>query len=110
ATYMRGVPLVQIPTTLLAMVDASVGGKTAVDVPAGKNLVGAFHPPAVVLADPELLATLPARQARAGLAEMMKHGVIASREHFAGVLDAARPLSSVAAEEPAGRAAEPLDA
>jgi len=77
ATYMRGIPVVQIPTTLLAMVDASVGGKTAVDTPAGKNTVGAFHPPAAVIIDPATLATLPARELRSGLAEVIKHGVIA---------------------------------
>ncbi len=77
ATYMRGIPVVQIPTTLLAMVDASVGGKTAVDTPAGKNTVGVFHPPAAVIIDPATLATLPARELRSGLAEVIKHGVIA---------------------------------
>ena len=76
ATYMRGVPVVQLPTTLLAMVDASVGGKTGVDTPAGKNLVGAFHPPAVVIADVSTLETLPERELRAGVAEMIKHAVI----------------------------------
>jgi 3-dehydroquinate synthase len=79
ATYMRGIPIVQIPTTLLAMVDASVGGKTAVDTPAGKNTVGAFHPPAAVIIDPATLASLPARELRSGLAEVIKHGVIADR-------------------------------
>jgi 3-dehydroquinate synthase len=82
ATYLRGVPVVQVPTTLLAMLDASVGGKTAVDTPAGKNLVGAFHPPAAVLIDPALLATLPAPDLAAGAAEALKHGVIASAAHF----------------------------
>jgi 3-dehydroquinate synthase len=77
ATYMRGLPLVQVPTTLLAMIDSSVGGKTGVDVPAGKNLVGAFHQPEVVLVDPDLLHTLPEAQLRAGLAEAVKHGAIA---------------------------------
>ena len=77
ATYMRGVPVMQIPTTLLAMVDASVGGKTAVDTPAGKNTVGAFHPPAAVVIDPTTLASLPSRELRSGLAEVIKHGVIA---------------------------------
>jgi 3-dehydroquinate synthase len=77
ATFMRGIPVVQIPTTLVAMVDASIGGKTAVDTPAGKNLVGAFHPPAAVLVDPQLLVTLPLREMRAGFAEIVKHGVIA---------------------------------
>jgi 3-dehydroquinate synthase len=82
ATYLRGVPFVQIPTTLLAMVDASVGGKVGVDTAAGKNLVGAFHPPALVLADPALLATLPDRVYREGLAEGVKHGVVADRAYF----------------------------
>lgn len=77
ATYMRGIPVVQVPTTLLAMVDASVGGKTAVDTPAGKNTVGAFHPPAAVVIDPATLASLPSRELRSGLAEVIKHGVIA---------------------------------
>jgi 3-dehydroquinate synthase len=77
ATYMRGIPVVQVPTTLLAMVDASVGGKTAVDTPAGKNTVGAFHPPAAVVIDPTTLASLPSRELRSGLAEVIKHGVIA---------------------------------
>ena len=80
ATYMRGVPYVQVPTTLLAMLDASVGGKTGVDTPQGKNLIGAFHPPVAVLADPLVLATLPDREYRAGLAEAVKHGLIADRE------------------------------
>jgi len=82
ATYLRGVPFVQVPTTLLAMVDASVGGKVGVDTAAGKNLVGAFHPPAVVIADPALLATLPDRVYREGLAEGVKHGVVADKEYF----------------------------
>ncbi|MGZ8397755.1 MAG: 3-dehydroquinate synthase, partial [Gemmatimonadales bacterium] len=82
ATYMRGVPYLQVPTTLLAMVDASVGGKTGVDTPQGKNLVGAFHPPAAVLADPHTLATLPHRDYRGGLAEAVKHGLVADREYF----------------------------
>jgi shikimate kinase/3-dehydroquinate synthase len=76
ASYMRGVRFVQAPTTLLAMVDASVGGKTGVDLPQGKNLVGAFKPPALVLIDPAVLATLPADEFRSGMAEMIKHGVI----------------------------------
>jgi 3-dehydroquinate synthase len=82
ATFMRGVPVVQLPTTLLAMIDASIGGKTGVDTPAGKNLVGAFHRPAVVIADPAALATLPARQLRAGLAEAIKHGIIADASYL----------------------------
>ncbi len=82
ATFMRGVPLVHAPTSLLAMLDASIGGKTGVDTPAGKNLVGAFHEPAAVVTDPSLLATLPVEQYRAGLAEALKHGVIADAAHF----------------------------
>ena len=82
ATYMRGVPFVQVPTTLLAMVDASVGGKTGVDAPSGKNLVGAFHDPRAVLIDPDVLATLPDDVLRSGLAEMIKHGVVADRSYF----------------------------
>ncbi|AHG90069.1 3-dehydroquinate synthase [Gemmatirosa kalamazoonensis] len=91
ATFMRGVPVVQVPTTLLAMVDASVGGKTAVDTPHGKNLVGAFHPPAAVVIDPLVLATLPRRELVAGLAEVVKHGVIADAAYFDAVR-AALPL------------------
>ena len=90
ATYMRGVPVVQLPTTLLAMVDSSVGGKTGVDTPAGKNLVGAFHPPAVVIADVATLETLPERELRAGIAEMIKHAVIADArqlDRVAALLD-----------------------
>jgi 3-dehydroquinate synthetase len=72
ATYMRGVPVVQVPTTLLAMVDAAIGGKTAVDTPHGKNLIGAFHQPARVVIDVSFLATLPARHRSNGLAEVLK--------------------------------------
>jgi 3-dehydroquinate synthase len=82
ATFMRGIPVVQVPTTLVAMVDASIGGKTAVDTPAGKNLVGSFHPPAAVIVDPQLLATLPLREMRAGIAEIVKHGVIADEAYL----------------------------
>ena len=82
ATFMRGCNWVCVPTTLLAMVDASIGGKTGFDLPEGKNLVGAFHPPQMVLADPEVLSTLPERELRAGLAEVVKHGVIADPELF----------------------------
>lgn len=82
ATFMRGIPVVQIPTTLLAMVDASVGGKTGVDTPAGKNLVGAFHPPAAVVVDPSSLSTLSSRQIRAGIAEVIKHGIISDSSYF----------------------------
>ncbi len=83
ATWMRGVRLVQIPTTLLAQVDASVGGKTAVNLPEGKNLVGAFHQPALVVADTNLLATLPPREVACGMAEVVKMGAICSPELFA---------------------------
>ncbi|MFC6839395.1 3-dehydroquinate synthase [Xanthomonas theicola] len=76
ACWMRGVDCVQLPTTLLAMVDSSVGGKTAVDIAQGKNLVGAFHPPRAVIADTATLTTLPARELRAGLAEVIKYGAI----------------------------------
>jgi 3-dehydroquinate synthase len=82
ATYMRGVPLVQVPTSLLAMIDASVGGKTGVDTPMGKNLVGAFHQPRAVVVDPDLLHTLPDAHLRAGLAEAVKHGAIADGEYL----------------------------
>ena len=77
ATYMRGVPWIQVPSTLLAMIDASIGGKTGVDVPAGKNLVGAFAQPRLVVVDPDLLRTLPPHELRNGLAEAVKHGAIA---------------------------------
>ena len=82
ASLLRGVPFVQCPTTLLAMVDASVGGKTGVNTRFGKNLVGAFHQPAIVLIDPDTLTTLPGRELRGGLAECVKHGVIRDAELF----------------------------
>ena len=86
ATYMRGVPVLQVPTTLLAMVDSSIGGKTGVDLPEGKNLVGAFWQPALVWADLEALNTLPDREWRTGMAEVIKYGLIADRR----ILDIAR--------------------
>lgn len=82
ATLHRGVPFVQVPTTLLAMSDSAVGGKTAVDTPAGKNLIGAFWQPEAVIVDPEVLGTLPARETRAGAAEVVKHGIIADAKLF----------------------------
>jgi 3-dehydroquinate synthase len=82
ATYLRGIPVVQVPTTLLAQVDSAVGGKVGVNHPMGKNLIGAFHPPAAVVVDPSLLSTLPRREFRAGLYEVVKYGVIANRKLF----------------------------
>jgi len=82
ATYLRGIPYVQVPTSLLAMIDSSVGGKTGVDTPAGKNLVGVFHQPRLVVADLDVLATLPVPHLTAGAAEAIKHGVIADAEYF----------------------------
>lgn len=82
ATYLRGVPFVQLPTTLLAQVDSSVGGKTAVDHPRGKNLIGAFYQPRMVLIDVKTLETLPARELRAGLAEVIKYGIAMDRSFF----------------------------
>jgi len=82
ACYMRGVAFIQVPTTLLAQVDSSVGGKTGVNHPKGKNLIGAFHQPKIVLIDTDTLSTLPDRELRAGLAEVIKHGAIADRAFF----------------------------
>ena len=83
ATWMRGVAVAQVPTSLLAMVDSSIGGKTAVDLPCGKNLAGAFHQPVAVVADPLLLRTLPAREFAQGLAEAVKYGCIRDADFFA---------------------------
>jgi 3-dehydroquinate synthase len=82
ATFMRGIPVVQIPTSLVAMIDSSVGGKTGIDLPGGKNLAGAFHPPRFVLIDPELAATLPPEERAQGLMEALKHGAILDRSYF----------------------------
>ncbi len=82
ATFMRGVPVAHVPTSLLAMVDAAVGGKTGVDIPAGKNLVGAFHQPSSVIIDPLVLRSLPITELRAGMAEVLKHGAILDATFF----------------------------
>ena len=85
ATYLRGLPLIQIPTTVVAMVDSSVGGKTGVDLPEGKNLVGAFYPPKAVLADLRWLQFLSPVEKRAGMAEVLKYGAIADSKLFASL-------------------------
>jgi 3-dehydroquinate synthase len=82
ASFMRGIPFVQVPTSLLAMVDSAVGGKTGINLPRGKNLVGAFHQPALVLADLQTLRTLPQREYISGLAEVIKYGMIADKNFF----------------------------
>src|SRR5438128_5476184 len=98
ATYLRGVPHVQVPTSLLAMIDSSIGGKTGVDVPAGKNLLGAFHQPRLVIADLDVLGTLPPVQLAAGMAEAVKHGAIADAAYFAFL---EREAAAVTARDPA---------
>ena len=95
ATWLRGIAVVQVPTTLLAMVDAAIGGKTGVNHPGGKNLIGAFHQPRLVLIDPAVLATLPVREFRAGMAEVIKYGVINDAPLF-GDLEAAAARDPVA--------------
>jgi len=90
ATWLRGVRFVQVPTSLLAMVDASIGGKTGVNHPQGKNLIGAFHQPRLVLIDPEVLKTLPAREFRAGMAEVIKYGIIWDADLFEQLEQASR--------------------
>src|SRR3984885_10693406 len=89
AVFMRGIPVIQVPTTLLAQVDAAVGGKTGVNLVSGKNLVGSFHQPLVVLIDPNVLRTLPEREYRAGLYEIIKCGVIRDAELFRVLADGA---------------------
>jgi 3-dehydroquinate synthase len=91
ATYLRGIAFVQVPTTLLAMVDSSVGGKTGVNLPEGKNLVGAFHQPKLVVADLDTLATLPAREFSAGMAEVIKYGAIRDAVLFKRVVNGVKP-------------------
>jgi 3-dehydroquinate synthase len=98
ATYMRGVPVVQLPTTLLAMIDACIGGKTGVNAAAGKNLIGAFWAPRVVVVDPEVLASLPLPQLRSGLAEAVKHGAIADAEYLSTIGGRAEALEAVESE------------
>jgi len=94
STWLRGINFIQIPTSLLAMVDASVGGKTGVNHPQGKNLIGAFYQPKLVLIDPTVLKTLPEREFRAGMAEVIKYGVIWDKELF-DCLELAQSLESM---------------
>jgi len=101
ACFMRGVPYVQVPTTLLAQVDSSVGGKTAINHPLGKNLIGAFHQPLRVVCDLDALATLPARELRAGLSEVVKYGPIADWAFFEWI---ERHADALLAQEPAALA------
>jgi 3-dehydroquinate synthase len=104
ATWLRGITVVQVPTTLLAMVDAAIGGKTGVNHPGGKNLIGAFHQPTLVLIDPSTLATLPEREFRAGMAEVIKYGVIGDAELFADLESAAHrdPRAGLASQQAVG--------
>lgn len=92
ACWMRGIDCVQLPTTLLAMVDSSVGGKTAVDIPQGKNLVGAFHPPAAVIVDPLAIRSLRSAHVRGGLMEAVKHGLVADAAYYDWIAESTRAL------------------
>ena len=104
ATWLRGIAVVQVPTTLLAMVDAAIGGKTGVNHPGGKNLIGAFHQPKLVLIDPQVLATLPEREFRAGMAEVIKYAVIGDDQLFNELEEAAMldPQGALASREAIG--------
>jgi 3-dehydroquinate synthase len=106
ATWLRGIAVVQVPTTLLAMVDAAIGGKTGVNHPGGKNLIGAFHQPRLVLIDPTTLTTLPPREFRAGMAEVIKYGVIGDAELFDELATAAQrdPAGGLASQDAVGAA------
>ncbi|HET9467486.1 MAG TPA: 3-dehydroquinate synthase family protein, partial [Vicinamibacterales bacterium] len=97
ATYLRGIKLIQIPTTLLAQVDSAIGGKVGVNHPLGKNLIGAFHQPSLVVIDPALLETLPRREFRAGLYEVIKYGMTSSRDLFDRI---DRELDAIFARKP----------
>ncbi len=103
ATFLRGIGLVQVPTTLLAQVDASIGGKVGVNLASGKNLVGAFYPPLLVVTDPAVLGTLPRREYRAGLYEVIKYGMACSAELFARLQDESARL-----DDPASPALSPV--
>src|SRR6266567_8935754 len=96
ATYMRGVNFVQLPTTVLAQVDASIGGKTAIDHPLAKNLIGAFHQPRLVIVDPAVACTLPEREFRSGLAEIVKRGIVLDADYF---VELERDLAPLAARD-----------
>nr|WP_286194666.1 3-dehydroquinate synthase [Synechococcus sp. CCY 0621] len=104
ATWLRGIAVVQVPTTLLAMVDAAIGGKTGVNHPGGKNLIGAFHQPKLVLIDPQVLVTLPEREFRAGMAEVIKYAVIGDEQLFNDLEQAAErdPQGGLASREAIG--------
>ncbi len=95
AIYMRGIDFVQIPTSLLAMIDSSVGGKTGADLPEGKNLIGAFHQPRLVLMDPNVLLTLPPEQIRSGLAELLKHAILFAPDLFRLLEESSETLLSL---------------